>query len=74
MYYLKHINNKELNYYYSKIKGDAAYTSTCILHLSQCNDTVGGSNLLDLIFSVFSDLSVTPLDPGLAEPDNYHPL
>jgi hypothetical protein len=61
------------SYYYSKLKGDAIYTSTCLLNLNQCTDNVGSSNLLDLIFSNLSDLRITPVDPGRIKPDNYHP-
>jgi hypothetical protein len=39
------------SHYYSKLKGDAIYTSMCLLNLNQCIDIVGSSNLLDLIFS-----------------------
>jgi hypothetical protein len=61
------------SHYYSKLKGDAIYTSTCLLNLSQCIDPVGSSNLLDLIFSSLSDLCITLVDPGLVKPDNYQP-
>jgi hypothetical protein len=43
------------SHYYSKIKGDAIYTSTCLLNLIQCIDIVGSSNLLDLMFFNLSD-------------------
>jgi hypothetical protein len=62
------------SHYYSKLKGDAIYTSTCLLNLNQCIDNAGSSNLLDLIFSNLSDLCITPVAPGLLKPDNYHPL
>jgi hypothetical protein len=61
------------SHYYSKLKGDAIYTSTCLLNFNQCIDTVGSSNLHDLIFSNISDISITPVDPGLIKSDNYHP-
>jgi hypothetical protein len=61
-------------HYYSKLKGDAIFTSTCLLNLNQCIDNVGSSNLLDFIFSNLSDLGITSLDSGLIKPDNYHPL
>jgi hypothetical protein len=61
------------SHYYSKLKGDAIYTSTCLLNLNQCIATVGSSNRLDLIFSNLSNLCITPVDPGLIMPDNYHP-
>jgi hypothetical protein len=59
------------SHYYSKLKGDAIYTSTCLLNLNQRIDIVGSSNLFDLIFSNLSDLRITPVDPGLIKPD-YH--
>jgi hypothetical protein len=61
------------SHYYSKLKGDAIYTSTCLLNLNQCIDTVGSSSLLDLIFSSLSDLGIIPVDPGLIKSVNYHP-
>jgi hypothetical protein len=51
------------SHHYSKLNGDAIYTSTCLLNLNQGIDTVGSSNLLDLIFSNISDISTTPVDP-----------
>jgi hypothetical protein len=42
-----------------------------LLNLTQSIDTVGSSNLLDLISSNLSNLSITPVDPGLVKPDNY---
>ncbi|PNF20051.1 hypothetical protein B7P43_G05268 [Cryptotermes secundus] len=62
------------SHYYSKLKRDAIYTSTCLLNLNQCIDNDSSSNLLDLIFSNLSDRSITPVDPGLIKPDNYHPF
>jgi hypothetical protein len=61
------------SHYYSKLREDAIYTSTCLLNLNQCIDTVGSSNPLDLISSKLSDLRITPVDPGIIKPDNYHP-
>jgi hypothetical protein len=29
--------------------------------------------IIDLIFTNLSDLDITPVDPGLIKPDNYHP-
>jgi hypothetical protein len=60
-------------HYYSKLKGDAIYASTCLLNLHQCIDAVDSSNLLDLIFSNFSDIGITFLDSGIIKPDTYHP-
>jgi hypothetical protein len=62
------------SHYYCKFKGEAIYSSTCLLNLNQCNVTDHTSNLLDLIFSNLSDLDITPVDPGIIKPDNYHPL
>jgi hypothetical protein len=61
------------SHYYSKLKGDAIYASTCLLNLSQCLDTVGNGNLLELAFSNLSDFGITQVDPRLIKPDNYHP-
>jgi hypothetical protein len=61
-------------HYYSKLKGDAIYTSRCLPSLSQCIDTTRNSYLLDLIFSDLNDLCITPVDHGLVKADNYHPL
>jgi hypothetical protein len=61
------------SHYYSKLKVDAIYTSSCLLNLSQCIDTAGSSNLLDLIFPNLSDLCTTFAYPGLVKSDNYHP-
>jgi hypothetical protein len=47
------------SHYYSKLKGDAIYASTCLLNLSQCLDTVVNGILLDLAFSNLSDLGIT---------------
>jgi hypothetical protein len=60
------------SHYYCKLKGEAIYTYMCLLNLNQCIVTDHTSNLLDLIFSNLSDLDITPVDPGLIKPDNYH--
>jgi hypothetical protein len=57
------------SHYYCKLKGEAIDTSTCLLNLNQCTDTDHSSNLLDL---VFTNLDITPVDPGLIKPDNYN--
>jgi hypothetical protein len=62
------------SHYYPKLKVDAIYTSTCLLNLSQRTNTVGSSNLLDLIISNLSESCITLVDPGLVKPDNYQPL
>jgi hypothetical protein len=41
------------SHYYSELKGDAIYTSTCLLNLNQCIETAGSSNLLDLILFIY---------------------
>jgi hypothetical protein len=61
------------SHYYSKLKGDEIYTFTCLLNLGMCTDTVGSSKLIYLIFSNLSDSGITPVDPGLINPYNYHP-
>ncbi|PNF43033.1 hypothetical protein B7P43_G08782 [Cryptotermes secundus] len=60
-------------HYYSKLRGDAIYTSTCLLNLQQCIDSVGSSNLLDLVFTNFNDYNITFPDSGIIKPDTYHP-
>jgi hypothetical protein len=59
--------------YYSKLSGDAIYTSTCLLNLQQCIEAVGSSSLLDLVFTNFSDYDITFPDSGIIKPDTYHP-
>jgi hypothetical protein len=61
------------SHYYSKLKGDAIYTSTCFLGFRQCVKAVDSHNLLDLVFDNFSDLKPDPADSGLVKPDSYHP-
>lgn len=51
--------------YYSKLKGDSIYISKCFPNLNECTDTIGSTNLLELIFSNLSHLCITPVDPGL---------
>jgi hypothetical protein len=60
-------------HYYSKLKGDAMYTSTCLLGLRQCVEAVDSINLLDLVFANFTDLKLVPVDSHLVTPDTYHP-
>jgi hypothetical protein len=59
--------------YYSKLKGDAVCTFTCLLGLRQCVEAVDSHNLLDLVFANFTDLKPVPADFGLVKPDSYHP-
>jgi hypothetical protein len=60
-------------HYYSKLKGDAIYTSTCLLGLRQCVEAVDSINMLGLVFANFTDLKLVPVDSGLVTPDTYHP-
>jgi hypothetical protein len=60
-------------HYYSKLKGDAIYTSTFLLQLRQCVEAVDSLNLLDIVFTNFTDLKSVPPDSGLVTPDTYHP-
>jgi hypothetical protein len=61
------------SYYYIKLKGEAIYTSTCLLSLSQHNYSSNNGNLLDLIFSNVADFSVNYGVHSLVHPDVYHP-
>jgi hypothetical protein len=62
-------------HYYSKLKGDAIYTSTCLLGLRQCVEAVDILNILDLAFANFTDLKSTPTDSGFVTADtNLPPL
>jgi hypothetical protein len=61
------------SHYYSKLKGDAIHTSTCLLGLRQCVEAVDTLNMLDLVFANFTDLKSVPADSGLVAPDKYHP-
>jgi hypothetical protein len=56
-------------HYYSKLKGDAIYTSTCRLDLRQRIDAAGSSSLLDLAFTNFSELHINFIDSGIIKPD-----
>jgi hypothetical protein len=60
-------------HYYSKLKGDAIYSFTCLLNLHLCIDADDRTNLLELIFYNFSDIGITFLDSGIIKPDIYHP-
>jgi hypothetical protein len=60
-------------HYYSKLKGDAIYTSTCLLGLRQGVEAVDSINMLDLVFANFTDVKLVPADSGLVTPDTYHP-
>jgi hypothetical protein len=58
---------------YSKLKGDAIYTSTSLLGLGQCVEAVDTLNMLDLVFANFTDLKSLRTDSGLITPDTYYP-
>jgi hypothetical protein len=60
-------------HYYSKLKGDAIYTSTCLLGLRQCVEAIDTPSMLDLVFANFTDLKSVPAHSGLVTPDTYHP-
>jgi hypothetical protein len=60
-------------HYYSKLKGDAIYTSTCLLDLRKRIDAVGSSCLLDLAFTNFCEIRINFIDAGIIKPDAYHP-
>jgi hypothetical protein len=60
-------------HYYSKLKGDAIYTSTCLLGPRQCAEAIDSLNMLDLVFANFTDLKSVPAHSGLVTPDTYHP-
>jgi hypothetical protein len=54
------------------LEGDVIHSSTCFLGLNQHNYPDSGSNLLDLVFSKFFDLSVDHAEHGLVQPDHFH--
>jgi hypothetical protein len=53
-------------HYYSKLKGNAIYTSTCLLDLRQCVEAIDTPNMLDLIFANFTDLKSVTADSPLS--------
>jgi hypothetical protein len=60
-------------HYYTKLRGDSIYTSTCLLNQQQCIDAVGSKNLLDLVFANFKDYDITFPNSGIIKPDSYNP-
>jgi hypothetical protein len=52
-------------YFYSKLKGDAIYTSTCLLDLTQCRVT---ENSLDPVFTTFNYVRTFFADVVLSSP------
>jgi hypothetical protein len=55
-------------HYYSKLKGEAIYTSTCLLDLRQRIDAVGSSCLLDIAFTNFRQLNINFIDSCIIKP------
>jgi len=60
------------SYYYSKLKGENIYSSTGLLVLSQHNYFPNNGNLLDLMFSSFTDFSMTYGAPLYLPPSFCH--
>jgi hypothetical protein len=60
-------------YYYSKLKGDAKYTSTCLLGLRKCVEIIDTPNMLDLDFANFTDLNSVSADSDFVTSATYHP-
>jgi hypothetical protein len=61
-------------HYYSKLKEDVIYTSSCLFDLRQRIDAIGSSSLLDLAFTNFNELNINFFDSGIIKPDAYHLL
>jgi hypothetical protein len=59
--------------FYSKLRGDVIYTSTCFLRLGQHVDADYSSTMLDLVFYNITDLHITFPNTGVVKPDVYHP-
>jgi hypothetical protein len=57
-------------YFYSKLKGGAIYTLTCLLGLTQCLLT---DNSLDLVFTNFSRVNTFFAGVGVVNPNSCHP-
>lgn len=60
-------------HFYTKLKGDLVNSINYFLGLNQHNYADIGSNLLDLVFSNFADLSVDHVEYGLVQPDHFNP-
>jgi hypothetical protein len=60
-------------HFYTKLKGDVIHSPTCLLSLNQHNYPDTGSNLLDIIFSEFADLSVDHAEYGPDQDSHFHP-
>jgi hypothetical protein len=61
-------------HYYSKLRGDAIYTSARLLGLHQLIESADRRNLLDIVIANFPYLMPIPVESGLVNPDIYHPL
>jgi hypothetical protein len=59
-------------YYYSTLKGEAIYTSTCLVRLTQSIEINHNNNLLDLVFVNFDNLRVSFVDMGIVKPNLLH--
>jgi hypothetical protein len=59
-------------HYYSKLKREALYTSTCLLRLTQSIETNHNNNPLDLVFVNFDNRRVSFVDMGMVKPDLLH--
>jgi hypothetical protein len=59
-------------HFYTKLKGDMIYSAICFLGLNQHNYSDSSSNLLDPVFSKFSDLTFDHREYGLVQPDHFH--
>jgi hypothetical protein len=57
-------------YFYSKLKGDAVFTSTCLLGLTQHLLT---DSSLDLVFTNFDRVCTFFTDAGVVKPNAFHP-
>lgn len=62
-----------ISQYCSKLKGEAIFSSMCLLGFSQHNYSCNSGNLLDLGFTNFTDVSVNCDIHVLVSPDTYHP-
>jgi hypothetical protein len=58
-------------HYYSRLKGGAACTCTCLLGLTQTIET-DNSNQLDLVFTNFDNAGVTFADAGIGKAGIFH--
>jgi hypothetical protein len=59
--------------YYKKLRGEVFQNAACFYWLSQYNLTVQSKNLLDLVFSNYTDIAVSNSYIDLVKPDTFHP-